>query len=73
MVQQIEQRRRLEGRQVCLVLADGSRFEDCRLVSAGRGSAKTVWIFTGDLDVFLSLPDVAAVWETDPARGLSAA
>jgi hypothetical protein len=70
MMQSIDQLRQFEGRRVCVALADGSRLEDCRLVSAGRGLAKTVWILTGGMDVFLPLPDVKAIWETvsDPDR-----
>jgi hypothetical protein len=72
MAQPIEQLRQFEGRQVSVALADGSRLDHCNLVSAGRGPARTVWIYADGMDVFLQLADVVAVWE--PAtRELSAA
>ena len=36
----------LEGRQVSVALADGSRIDDCQLVSAGRYGTGTVWLFS---------------------------
>src|SRR5205814_641559 len=45
MAQPIEEFRKFEGRQVSVALADGSRIDDCSLVSAGRGRADTVWVF----------------------------
>jgi hypothetical protein len=57
----------LEGRQVSLALRDGTRFDDCQLVSAGRGTTATVWLFTNGDDVFVSFDDVIDVWEPAPA------
>ena len=63
--------RKWEGRQVSLALADGSRIDDCQLVSAGRYGARTVWLYTNGADLFVPLGDVTAVWET--AGGFRAA
>ena len=52
-----------EGRQVCVALADGSRLDDCNLVSAGRGTAKTLWLVIDRIDAFLPKADVVAIWE----------
>ncbi len=62
----IDQLKVLEGRQVSLALRDGSRIDDCQLVSAGRSGVRSVWIFTQGLDVFLSLNDLIDVWEMQP-------
>jgi len=53
----------LEGRQVSLALRDGTRIDDCQLVSAGRTSTETLWLFTNGADVFVSFADVLDVWE----------
>ena len=52
----------LEGHRVSLALADGSRLDDCELVSAGRGSA-TLWLFVNGGDVFVSVAEVTDAWE----------
>ena len=52
-----------EGRQVSVALADGSRIDDCQLVSAGRNGAGTLWLFTNGSDLFVPLGKVTAVWE----------
>ena len=58
----------LEGRQVSLALVDGSRIDDCQLVSAGRRDLRTVWVFACGIDTFVPLAKVRDVWETAPAR-----
>jgi hypothetical protein len=65
--ERIDQLRVLEGRQVSLALRDGSRIDDCQLVSVGRAKVRSVWIFTQGLDLFLSLNDLIDVWEVRPA------
>jgi hypothetical protein len=50
----------LEGRHVSVALRDGSRIDDCRLVSAHRPGAQTVWLFVDGMDVFLPVAAVAA-------------
>jgi hypothetical protein len=73
MPQRVEVLRGFEGRQVCMALADGSRIDDCSLVSAGRGRAKTIWVYVNGIDAFLQTADVVAIWEAAPERGRSAA
>jgi hypothetical protein len=53
----------LEGRQVSVALANGSRIDDCQLVSAGRPGVRTIWVFSNGVDTFVPLPDVTDVWE----------
>jgi hypothetical protein len=60
--------RELEGREVSLALADGSRLDAVTLVSAGRGHTPAVWIFAQGIDVFLPRRSVVAAWEARPAR-----
>ena len=60
--------RQWEGRQASIALADGSRIDDCQLVSAGRHGAETLWLFTNGADLFVSLSDVTAVWEAGGCR-----
>jgi hypothetical protein len=59
--------RLLEGRQVGVALADGSRIDDAQLVSAGRAGARTLWVFTNGTDAFVPHPDVVDVWEVAAA------
>jgi hypothetical protein len=57
----------LEGRHVSLALTDGTRIDDCQLVSAGRGRTKRVWIFANGADAFVPVADIADVWECPAA------
>ena len=50
----------LEGRQVGISLADGSRIDDCQLVFAGRDK---VWVFVNGRDAFISATRVSDFWE----------
>lgn len=59
--------RDLEGREVSLAMADGSRLDAVTLVSAGRGGTPTVWIYAGGIDVFVPRPNVIDAWECRPA------
>lgn len=52
----------LEGRRVSVALADGSRIDDCELVSAGHG-AETLWLFVNGDDVFVPVDAVTDAWE----------
>jgi hypothetical protein len=56
--------RAMEGRRVSVALVNGSRLDDCTLVSAGRAGARTAWIYSNGMDVFLPLSYVADVWES---------
>jgi hypothetical protein len=53
----------LEGRQVNVALRDGSRIDDCQLVSTGRTRVASIWLFANDTDTFVSYDDVAEIWE----------
>jgi hypothetical protein len=57
--------RSFEGQRVSLALGDGSRIDDCQLVSAPRGQVDRVWVCAGGQDLFLAVEDIADVW---PAR-----
>jgi hypothetical protein len=59
--------RSLEGRQVSVALADGSRIDDCQLVSAGRPGVRTLWVFCNGADRFVPLLFVLEVWELQAA------
>src|SRR5258708_7711577 len=63
--------RPLEGRQVCVALRNGSRIDDCQLVSAGRISTGTMWLFSNGADLFISIEEVLDVWEA-PATSRAA-
>ncbi|MEY2437738.1 MAG: hypothetical protein QOJ67_2817 [Acidimicrobiaceae bacterium] len=54
--------RDLEGHRVCVSLTDGSRIDDCTLVSAGRGQARTIWIFVDGTDSFLHHDEILDLW-----------
>lgn len=56
----------LEGRQVGVALVDGSRLDDCQLVSAGHNGVRTVWLYTNGTDVFVAFGDVMDLWELVP-------
>ena len=58
----------LEGRHVSVALSDGSRIDDCQLVSAGRHHVRSLWLFTGGEDTFVPLDDVVDLWECDRPR-----
>jgi len=53
------QLRALEGRLVSVVLDDGSRLEDCVVVSAGHRGIANVWLHAGGIDVFVPLSRIA--------------
>ncbi|MGH3115811.1 MAG: hypothetical protein ACRDQ2_01580 [Gaiellales bacterium] len=61
--ERINKMRGLEGRQVTVALRDGSRIDDCQLVSAGRAGARSVWVFTQGTDRFVPASDVIDAWE----------
>lgn len=52
-----------EGRRVSVALSDGTRIDDCQLVSAGRHGTRTAWLFVNGADRFVSLHRIADVWE----------
>ena len=65
--------RHLEGRQVVLVLDDGTRILDAQLISAGRPGLSSVWILIDGTDNFIPVSAVREVWENAPAAPVQAA
>jgi hypothetical protein len=55
------QLRAVEGRQVIVAFTAGTSLQDCRRVSAGRLWARSVWLLSGDTDLFISPDDIADV------------
>lgn len=55
--------RPLEGRRVCIALVDGSRIDDCELVSVRRTRTGSLWIYSNGEDLFVPAASVADVWE----------
>jgi hypothetical protein len=51
----------LQGRQVSLALADGTRIDDCQLISAGSGAV--AWLFWNGADRFVPRSEIVAAWE----------
>lgn len=64
---QISKLKMLEGRQVGVALTDGTRIDDAKLVSSGRGQVRTLWVFTNGVDAFVPLREVVGVWEAAAA------
>ncbi len=60
---QIRELKSLEGRRVGLAVRGGDRFDDCQLVSAGRGRARTLWVFANGADTFVPFDDMLDLWE----------
>lgn len=58
--------RYLEGRRVSVALADGSRIDDCELVSVGHHGVQSLWLYVNGADTFVPLVDVTDVWEVVP-------
>lgn len=56
--------RALEGRRVSLALADGSRVDDCQLISSGRPGTATVWVFANGTDHFFRRDHIVDCWES---------
>lgn len=56
----------LEGRHVSVALADGSRIDDCELVSGSHHGVQSLWLYTNGADAFVPLVDVTDVWEVVP-------
>jgi hypothetical protein len=54
----------LEGRRVSVV--DGSRIDDCELVSAGHQGVQSLWLYSNGADTFVPLVDVTDLWEVVP-------
>jgi hypothetical protein len=60
--------RQLEGRQVSLAPADGSRLDAVTLVSAGRERPPTLWLCSAGSDLsFVTGDAVLGAWEPGPS------
>ena len=59
--------RHLEGQRVGVSLVDGSRLDDCQLVSVGRHGSESLWLYNNGADTFVTIGDVTDVWETRPS------
>jgi hypothetical protein len=57
--------RSMEGRQVTIALRDGTRIDDCNLVSTGRNRLDNLWLVIDDEDVIVARGDVVDMWPTD--------
>ena len=64
--QQLSRLISIEGRRVNVALRDGSRIDDCQLVSGGRDGARALWLHSNGVDRFVSLAQVTDVWEIVP-------
>ena len=67
-----ERLQQLERYRVSIALRDGSRLDDCLIVSASRPRARTVWVFNGTSDVFVPISEVIDVWEIRPGPAAAA-
>jgi len=56
--------RDLQGHQVSVALRDGSRLDDCQLVSIGRNRAHSIWLVNSGVDIFVGIADVVDLWES---------
>ncbi|HEV3364447.1 MAG TPA: hypothetical protein VG795_09970 [Acidimicrobiia bacterium] len=54
----------LEGCRVSIALVDGSRIDDCELISAGQRGDGRLWLYSNRADTFVSLAEVADLWES---------
>ncbi|MBV8304785.1 MAG: hypothetical protein JOZ04_11280 [Acidimicrobiia bacterium] len=51
-----------------IALADGSRIDDCELVSVDRGRRGHLWVHANGGDAFVPLAQVSDVWEVQGGR-----
>ena len=54
--------RQYEGEQVSVALGDGTRLDDCNLVSGGRSATDSLWLFVDGSDLFVPRSDVIDIW-----------
>jgi hypothetical protein len=53
---------------VSVALRDGTRIDDCNLVSSGRRGVHTLWLFAHGEDIFVPIDDIVDVRETHARR-----
>lgn len=61
--EQVPTFRKLEGHHISLALVDGTRIDDCQLISVSRHRNGTVWVYTEGDDRFIPIADVIDFWE----------
>ena len=54
----------LEGCRVSVALLDGSWIDDCELISADHRGDGRLWLYSNRADTFVSLAEVADLWES---------
>jgi hypothetical protein len=57
---------------VSLSLVNGSRIDDCQMVSAASGPTENIWVFSNGADRFVALSEVVDCWEVSPPGGRAA-
>ena len=60
--------RGLEGQRVSIALTNGSRIDDCALISAGRSGDDRLWLYCNGADTFVARAEVTDIWEVAGAR-----
>jgi hypothetical protein len=65
---QMRNLRLIEGQRVCIALRDGTRLDDCDLVSSGRNRLGNLWLFVNGEDVFVAHNDVVDLWQSNRDR-----
>jgi hypothetical protein len=58
----------LRGRRVGVALRNGTRIDDCELVSAGRSATATVWLVANGADVLVRREELIAMWKVTGPR-----
>jgi hypothetical protein len=59
---QRQQANGLQGQTVSVALIDGSRIDEATLVSTGGSRARTLWLFSNGVDVFVPFANVVDLW-----------
>jgi hypothetical protein len=57
----------LEGRRVNIALTNGSRIDECQLISAGRSGDDRLWVYGNGADTFVPFVEVVDLWEVTPS------
>jgi hypothetical protein len=60
--------RPFEGTQVNIALRNGTRIDDCNLVSSGRNRLDNMWVFVSGEDLFVPRADVIDIWQAHTHR-----
>ena len=60
--QRIRNLRCFEGQKASVALRDGTRLDDCSVVSGGRNGLDNVWLFANGKDLFIPRCEIIDVW-----------